>query len=90
MNKKEYMKEMQDTKIAIWTKFQKSLIEACDFIDEVGLKYEMKYEEVDGRVESGGCYRIRVWDTRHIDFDKAINHLPDYSEVVKNEVTNEK
>jgi hypothetical protein len=54
------------------------------------LKYEMKYEEVDGRVESGGCYRIRVWDTRHIDFDKAINHLPDYSEVVKNEVTNEK
>ena len=43
MNKKEYMKEMQETKIAIWTKFQKSLIEACDFIDEVGLKYEMKY-----------------------------------------------
>ena len=83
MNKKEYMKEMQDTKIAIWTKFQKSLIEACDFIDEVGLKYEMKYEEVDGRVESGGCYRIRVWDTRHIDFDKAINQLPEYSEEVE-------
>ena len=83
MNKKEYMKEMQDTKIAIWTKFQKSLIEACDFIDELGLKYEMKYEEVDGRVESGGCYRIRVWDTRHIDFDKAINQLPEYSEEVE-------
>ena len=83
MNKKEYMKEIQKVKIAVWNKFDKQIDEATDFIDETGLKYEMHYDEGNWGSVGDGCFVIRVWDSRSSEYNKGISHLPKYSEVVK-------
>jgi len=90
MNKKEYMKEIQEIKKDVWNKFSKQLDDATDFIDEIGLKYEMHYDEGDWGTVSSGCFVIRVQDMRNNLANHRISRLPRYSEVVKNEVTNEK
>ena len=90
MNKEEYMKEVQEIKRDIWTKFSKDIDEATDFIDEIGLKYEMHYDEGKWGSVGDGCFVIRVQDMRNNLVTQRISRLPKYDEVVKNEVTNDK
>jgi len=85
MTKKEYMKEIQKVKKAVWNKFDKKLDEATDFIDEIGLIYEMHYDEGEWGSAHDGFFVIRVRDTRSNEYNNGIGHLPAYSEVVKNE-----